>query len=104
MISNEVFMALFVIIILIYSLRFRFVSFLDDKFYIIVKPQIIGYIMGMLLFALTIFGVFFNEGPGQLSSGFGSLEPKTNQRPHKYFDINTYDDQNQRSFTDKHSN
>jgi hypothetical protein len=100
MISNEEFMIAFVIIILLYSLRFRITTFLDDKFYIIIKPQWISYVMGVILFVTAIFGIFFNEGPGEVSRGFGSMEPASNKKPHKYFDINTYGDKKERAINE----
>ena len=89
-----------IVILVIYSLRYSIVTYLDDNFYIIIKPTVVSTITGILLAITIVFGIFFNEGPGKLSIGFGNLEPTNNQKPHKYFDIDTYEDKNQKSFNE----
>jgi len=87
--SNDIFLLLSLIILAIFILRNKIVDLIFDIFTIEIETKIISYISAAAMTILMVVGIFFNQGPGTLSTSFNNLEPSTNKKPHRYFDIQT---------------
>ena len=88
-ISNSEFLVYGLLILIIFIFKNKVSDLIFDIFSIEVETKLISYFSAVLLIALLILGIFFNQGAGVLSMAFSDLEPKSSQKPHRYFDIQT---------------
>jgi cytochrome b subunit of formate dehydrogenase len=92
---NELIFAIsFAILVTIFMKRHKIVDYLSYNFDIRIGSEIIVYILTFLFVALILSGMLLDntkEKYSKISQGYQNLKPKEDSRPHKYFDVNTYD-------------
>jgi hypothetical protein len=88
-ITNGEFLAYSFIILIIFAFKRQLAELIFNLFEVEVKLKVFTYLSGILLLILLVFGIFFNQGAGTLSNAFSDLEPSSNKKPMKYFDLNT---------------
>jgi len=92
---NElIFAVCFTILVIIFLKRKNIVNYLDYNFNIRIESEIIVYILTFCFVVLIIAGMLLDntkEKYSQISESYDNLKPKVDKRPHRYFDVNTYD-------------
>ena len=78
--------------------RHKIVEYLDEQFYIQIQSEIIVYILTVLFIAVIAGGMLLDDTKAKyskISENYDKMRPKgpseSDGRPHRYFDINTYD-------------
>ena len=97
---NEViFIVSLAILTIILVSRHKIVEYLDEQFYIRVQSEVIVYILTIFFIAVIAAGMLLDdtkEKYSQISKNYDKMKPKgpseSDERPHRYFDINTYDE------------
>ena len=96
---NEVvfFISLIVMSIIFFS-RHKIVEYFDEQFYIQIPSEIIVYILTVLFIGVMAGGMLLDNTKSkysEISENYNNMRPKgkseADNRPHRYFDINTYD-------------
>jgi len=92
---NELIFAVsFAILVFIFLKRQSFVNYLNYNFNIRIGSEIIVYILTFFFIVLVIAGMLLDntkEKYSKISESYDNLKPKVDKRPHRYFDVNTYD-------------
>ncbi len=88
---NEiVFFLSLVILIVVFLYRHKFVDYLDERFYIRIRSEVIVYILSALFVAVIMMGMLMDDTKGnysKISKNYDNLRPKVDDQPHRYFDI-----------------
>jgi len=64
------------------------------SYYLLLSSEIIVYIVTALIVTLILAGMLLDntkEKYSQISENYDNLKTKDDKRPHRYFDVNTYD-------------
>jgi len=88
------FFAFLAIIIIIFFKRVKVLDFLLYNFNISISNNTLLVILTFFLTLLLVAGMLFDntkEKYGNISENYDNLKPKEDKRPHRYFDVNTYD-------------
>ena len=96
---NEViFVISLVVLTTILVSRHKIVEYLDEQFYIQLESEIIVYILTILFAVVIAAGMLLDDTKAKyskISENYDKMRPKapseSDKRPHRYFDINTYD-------------
>lgn len=93
---NELMFAIsFAILLTIFLKRHSIVNYIDYNFNIRIPSEVLVYILTILFIALIMAGMLLDntkEKFGHISQSYENLKPsKDDNRPHRYFDVNTYD-------------
>jgi len=89
-----IFAICFTFLVVIYFKRNKIVNFISSNFNIRIKSEILMYILTFFLIILMIGGVLLDntkEKFSKISQDYDNLKANEDKRPHRYFDINTYD-------------
>ena len=96
--NETIFVISLVVLTAILLSRHKFVAFLDEKFYIRLPSEIIVYILTFLFAVVIMAGMLLDDTKAKysnISDNYDKMRPKApsaaDKRPHRYFDINTYD-------------
>jgi len=93
---NELIFAIsFIVLIIIFLKRHKIVNYLNYNFSIRMESETIVYILTFLFVVLIMAGMLLDntkEKFSDISKDYENLNPnKSDKRPHRYFDVNTYD-------------
>ncbi|PIF04511.1 MAG: hypothetical protein CSA86_01630 [Arcobacter sp.] len=85
----------FILLALTYLQRDKIVDYLNYNFSIRMQSKTLAYILTFLLIIMVISGMLLNntsEKFSGISKSYENLNPNNEEnRPHRYFDVNTYD-------------
>ena len=85
----------FIILVTLFIKRHKIVNYLNYNFGTNIESEIIVYILTFFFVIMIILGMLLDdtkEKYSNISQSYDKLRPNQNdQRPHRYFDINTYD-------------
>jgi hypothetical protein len=92
---NELIFAIcFAILIIVFVKRHKIVNYLDYNLNIRIGSEILVYILTFFFIILIMAGMLLDntkEKYSKISQSYDNLKPKKdNGRPHRYFDVNTY--------------
>jgi hypothetical protein len=97
--NGIIFIVSLVILTTLLLSRHKIVDYLDEHFYITIQSEIIVYILTVLFIGVIAAGMLLDNTKSKysnISQNYDKLRPQFNNskanRPHRYFDINTYDD------------
>jgi len=93
---NELIFAIsFAILIIVFLKRHKIANYLDYNFNIRIGSETLVYILTFFFVVLIMAGMLLDntkEKYSKISENYDNLKPKKdNGRPHRYFDVNTYD-------------
>ena len=93
---NELIFAVsFAILVTLFLKRHKIVNYLDYNFNIRIESEILVYILTFFFIVMIIAGMLLDgtkEKYSQISQNYDKMKPKQDDgRPHRYFDVNTYD-------------
>ncbi|MDC0933015.1 hypothetical protein OAR97_04135 [Arcobacteraceae bacterium] len=92
---NELIFAVsFIVLVVAFLQRRKIVNYLNYNFGLSIQSEIIVYILTFFFVILIIAGMLLDntkEKYSKISESYDKLKPKPDNRPHRYFDINTYD-------------
>jgi len=84
----------FAFIVIIFISRHKIVDYCSDSLNIRIESEVIVYILTVLLIILIFVGMF-HEDPkekySKISENYDQMRTVPEKKPHRYFDINTYD-------------
>ena len=84
----------FIILLAVFIKRHDIVNFLSYNLNITIESKTLTYILSFFFVILIIVGMLFadtKEKYSGISENYDNLRPNPkNQRPHRYFDVNTY--------------
>jgi len=89
-----IFAIFFTFLIIIYIQRNKIVNYISSNFNIRIKSEVLMYILTFFFIILMIGGVLLDntkEKFSKISQDYDNLKVSEDKRPHRYFDINTYD-------------
>jgi len=92
---NEIlFILAFAFIVVIFVSRHKIVDYLSDNLNIRVESEVIVYILTILIIILVFTGMLFDntkEKYKDISENYDKMKTIPEKKPHRYFDVNTYD-------------
>lgn len=93
---NELIFAIsFAILVTAFIKRHKIVSYLDYNFNIRIESEILVYILSFFFLVMIIAGMLLDDTKSKyshISESYDKMKPKQDdKRPHRYFDVNTYD-------------
>jgi len=93
---NELIFAIcFAILLTAFLKRHKIVNYLDYNFNIRIESEILVYILTFFFIVMIIAGMLLDntkEKYSHISQNYDNMKPKKDDgRPHRYFDVNTYD-------------
>ena len=93
---NELIFAVsFAILVTLFLKRHKIVNYLDYNFNIRIESEILVYILTFFFIVMIIAGMLLDdtkEKYSNISQSYDKMKPQKNDnRPHRYFDVNTYD-------------
>ncbi len=92
---NELIFAVsFVILVIAFLKRQKIVDYMNYNLGTSLSSEIIVYILTFFFVVLIMAGMLLDntkEKYSQISENYDKLKPKADNRPHRYFDVNTYD-------------
>jgi len=93
---NELIFAIsFAILVTAFLKRHKIVNYLDYNFSIRIESEILVYILTFFFIVMIIAGMLLDDTKAKyshISESYDSFKPKKDDgRPHRYFDVNTYD-------------
>ena len=93
--NGYLFFSLFIVLAGLFLKREKIVDFLDYNLNIKIKSKFLVYIIVICFAMLLTSGMLFNntkEKYSNISKNYDGLKPSQDKnKPHRYFDINTYD-------------
>ena len=93
--NGYLFFSLFIVLAGLFLKREKIVDFLDYNLNIKIKSKFLVYIIVICFAMLLTSGMLFNntkEKYSKISQSYDKMKPqKDDGRPHRYFDVNTYD-------------
>lgn len=81
------------LIILVFVTRHKIVDYFSYNLNIRVESEVIVYILSVLLILLVLAGMLLDntkEKYSEISENYDKMKGKPDERPHRYFDVNTY--------------
>lgn len=85
----------FAILVTVFLKRHKIVNYLDYNFNIRIRSEVLVYILTFFFIALIMAGMLLDntkEKYSHISQSYDSFKPKKDdKKPHRYFDVNTYD-------------
>ena len=93
---NELIFAIsFAILVTAFIKRRKIVYYIDYNFNIRIESEILMYILSFFFLVMIIAGMLLDDTKlkyNHISESYDKLKPKKDdKRPHRYFDVNTYD-------------
>ncbi len=93
---NELIFAVsFAILVTVFIQRHKIVNYFDYNLNIRIQSEILVYILTFFFIVMIIAGMLLDntkEKYSKISKSYDSFKPKKDDgRPHRYFDVNTYD-------------
>lgn len=92
---NEVLFGLSIAFIaIVFISRHKIVDYFSYNLNIRIESEVIVYFLTILLICVVLAGMLLDntkEKYSQISQDYENLKPKEDKRPHRYFDVNTYD-------------
>lgn len=92
---NELLFAVsFAILLLVFIKRHNIVEYCNFNFATNLTSEIIVYILTFLFIALIMAGMLLDNTKqkfSHISESYNNMKPQDEKRPHRYFDVNTYD-------------
>ncbi len=92
---NELLFAIsFSILLFVFLKRHSIVEYCNFNFATNLTSEIIVYILTVLFIALIMAGMLLDNTKqkfSDISQSYENFKPKDESRPHRYFDVNTYD-------------
>jgi len=92
---NELLFAIsFIVIVFIFLKRHSIVEYLNYNIGTNLSSEIIVYILTVLFIILILAGMLLDNTKSkfnQISQDYENLKPQDSKRPHRYFDVNTYE-------------
>ncbi|MGB3750523.1 MAG: hypothetical protein WA945_03070 [Arcobacteraceae bacterium] len=92
---NELIFAIsFAFLLLVFLKRQKIVNFLSSNFDIRIGSEVLVYVLTFFFIILIMAGMLLDntkEKYSQISENYDNLKTKEEKRPHRYFDVNTYD-------------
>ncbi len=79
------------LVIVVFLMRKKIVEYLFEEHDIYIGSEIIVYITSIIFIALILIGMLFDgtkERYSDISENYDKMRPKTDNKPHRYFDIN----------------
>jgi len=84
----------FIILLTLFIKRHNIVNFLSYNLNITIESKTLTYILSFFFVILIIMGMLFTDTKEKysgISQSYEKMMPsQKNQRPHRYFDVNTY--------------
>ena len=92
---NELLFAIaFALIIFIFVTRHKIVDYFSYNLNIRIESEVIVYILTVFVIMLVLAGMLLDntkEKYSGISENYDKMKTPANERPHRYFDINTYE-------------
>ena len=88
--NTIVFFICLALVLTTFFMRKKIVEYLFEEFDIYIGSEVIVYITSLLLIALILIGMLFDntkEKYSDISENYDKLRPKADNKPHRYFDI-----------------
>lgn len=79
-----------IVLIIVFVMRKKMVEYLFEEFDIYIGSEVVVYIVSILFIALILVGMLRDgtkEKYSDISQNYEKMRPKTDDKPHRYFDI-----------------
>lgn len=92
---NELIFAVsFAILVTVFIKRQKIVNYLDYNFSIRIQSEVLVYILAFFFIIMIMAGMLLDDTKAKyshISESYDKFKPtKDDKRPHRYFDVNTY--------------
>lgn len=84
----------FAILVLVFIKRQKIVNYFSTNLDIRIGSEVIVYILTVFFIILILAGMLLDntkEKYSEISDNYKNLNPVDDKKPHRYFDVNTYD-------------
>jgi len=84
----------FAFLVLVFFKRQKIVNYCSTNLDIRIGSEVIVYILTFLFIILILVGMLLDntkEKYSEISENYHNLNPIDDKKPHRYFDVNTYD-------------
>ncbi len=88
--NTIVFFVCVILVLVVFFTRKKIVEYLFEEFDIYIGSEVIVYITSILLILLILAGMLLDntkEKYSDISENYDKMRPKTDNKPHRYFDI-----------------
>lgn len=88
--SSIAFFISLTIVLVVFFMRKKIVEYLFEEYDIYIGSEVIVYITSFIFIILVLVGMLFDgtkERYSDISKNYDKLRPKTDDQPHRYFNI-----------------